>query len=148
MVSRRPPAQISRARSLRQQDNTAEERLWLRLKNRQFFDVKFRRQHPVGPYFADFASWERRLVLEIDGSQHIGSQRDKIRDAFMIAEGWSVARFTYADVLNDMDTVLDTLSAIIDGRITEAVVSREFQFYPAPHPHRVLRTTLPVWPRR
>ncbi|MFT3995930.1 MAG: DUF559 domain-containing protein [Asticcacaulis sp.] len=138
MVSRRLPSQISRARSLRQQDNTAEGRLWLRLKNRQFHDVKFRRQEPVGPYFADFASFERRLIVEIDGSQHIDSSHDAIRNAFMINEGWSVARFSYADVLNDLDTVLETLSAIIDGRITEAVMSREFQFYlavsPSPQP--------------
>ncbi|UDF04276.1 DUF559 domain-containing protein [Asticcacaulis sp. AND118] len=134
MVSRRSPSQISRARGLRQVDNTAEGRLWLRLKNRQFHGVKFRRQEPIGPYFTDFASWERRLVVEIDGSQHIDSSLDETRNAFMISEGWSVARFSYADVLNDMDTVLETLSAIIDGRITESVVSREFQFYPSGSP--------------
>jgi len=122
------------ARALRKIDNGAEGRLWQRLRNRQLHGVKFLRQLPIGPYFADFASRECRLVIEVDGSQHIGSVYDEIRNAFMTRAGWSVARFTYADVLNNMDDVLEALSAIFEGRITEPVMSREFQFHPAALP--------------
>lgn len=122
------PPYIQRARVLRQSGNSAENRLWHYVRNRQLSGLKFVRQWPIGPYFADFACRERRLVVEIDGSQHMNSVYDDRRDRFMCDQGWSVARFWYADVLNRMDTVLDTLVAVVDGRINDTVRSREFRF--------------------
>lgn len=124
------PPHTKRARALRQVDNAAEARIWHRLRNRQL-GHKFRRQHPIGSYFADFACLELKLVVEIDGSQHNGSPYDEIRNKDMMALGWSIARFWFADCLQDTETVLETIAAIIDGRIDESVKSREFSYFSA-----------------
>jgi len=68
-----------RARQLRNDLTEAEQRLWRELRSRRFAGWKFRRQVPIGPYIADFACVERKLVLELDGSQHAESQRDEAR---------------------------------------------------------------------
>ncbi len=81
--------------------------------------------------FRDFACRERSLVVEIDGSQHADSKRDIVRDEFMNAEGWSVARFWNIDVLTAMPSVLDTIVAICDGRLTDPIVARDLKFFPA-----------------
>ncbi|AYG59846.1 endonuclease domain-containing protein [Rhizobium jaguaris] len=120
-----------RARSLRQAENDAEAKLWSEVRNRRLNNFKFVRQFPIGPYFADFACRERCLVVEIDGSQHVDNKHDGVRDEFMIAEGWSVARFWNVDVLTSMPSVLETIVAICDGRLTEAVLARDFKFLPA-----------------
>ncbi len=125
------PKTTNRAKSLRQADNDAEAKLWSELRNRQLNGFKFIRQFPIGPYFADFACRERSLVIEIDGCQHADSKHDTIRDGFMITEGWSVARFWNIDVLTAMPAVLETIVAICEGRLTDAVVARDFKFLPA-----------------
>ncbi|HWU51089.1 MAG TPA: DUF559 domain-containing protein [Asticcacaulis sp.] len=141
-MSRRRSRLTPLARILRQSDNLAEARLWLALRDRQQGDLKFRRQFPIGSYIADFACPARRLVVELDGGQHIDNPHDVIRDRYLCAHGWSVARFGAGDVLSDKGVVLDTILAICEGRISEPVESYEFRFYPArlemteatPHP--------------
>lgn len=115
---------------MRRSDNVAEARLWLALRDRQQGGLKFRRQFPIGPYIADFACPERRLVVELDGGQHIGNPRDVVRDRYLNEHGWSVARFGAGDVLSDKGVVLDTILTICEGRISEPVKSYEFRFYP------------------
>jgi very-short-patch-repair endonuclease len=58
------------ARHLRRTATDAERALWAKLRNRQLAGLKFRRQHPLGPYTVDFVCFERRLVIEVDGGQH------------------------------------------------------------------------------
>jgi len=60
----------SRARRLRRQQTDAESKLWARLRARQLCGAKFRRQHAIGPFIADFCTVERGLVIELDGGQH------------------------------------------------------------------------------
>ena len=120
-----------RARSLRQSDNDAEWQFWQEVRNRRLNGFKFVRQEPIGPYFADFACREVRLVVELDGSQHAGNAYDDSRNAFMNREGWSVARFWSSDFLQNKEAVLETIVAICDGRLTEPVRSYDFQFFPA-----------------
>ena len=120
----------ARARSLRKVENDAEAALWSELRARRLGGYKFVRQLPIGPYFADFASREANLVVEVDGSQHADSDYDAKRNAFMNANGWSVARFWNADVLREREAVLDTLFAILNGRINEAVLSRDLTYLP------------------
>ena len=62
--------QIAFARELRQKQTDVKRALWVRLRNRQLEGVKFRRQQPMGAYIVDFASFEKKLVIEIDGGQH------------------------------------------------------------------------------
>ena len=69
--------QITFARELRQRQTDAERALWARLRNKQFEGVKFRRQQPIGPYIVDFASFGKRLIVEVDGGQHNNSLKGR-----------------------------------------------------------------------
>ena len=129
--SRRRPGATSRARLLRRGGNIAEARLWNELKDRQLGGYKFVRQHPIGPYFADFACRQRRLVVEIDGSQHANSDRDRQRDAFMVEKGWSILRLWNVDVLGELVPVCETILAALDGRLSENVIAADLRFLKA-----------------
>ncbi|WP_235578346.1 endonuclease domain-containing protein [Pseudorhodoferax sp. Leaf267] len=86
----------------------SERRLWSRLRLEQL-GVKFRRQHPIGPYIADFACLSRRLIVELDGSQHAAqASADARRDAFLNGQGFFVLRFPSDAPLRNMDGVLQT----------------------------------------
>lgn len=61
---------VPRARQLRRNETAAERRLWQALRDRKLGGMKFRRQVPIGRYIVDFVSFERRLVVELDGGQH------------------------------------------------------------------------------
>lgn len=98
-----------RARSLRQSMTDAERKLWFALKGRRFQDHKFRRQVPVGPYIADFISFESLLVIEVDGGQHAGSTCDAVRDAWMRENNFKVVRYWSNDVLKNLEGVLEDL---------------------------------------
>ena len=111
------PARTERARSLRKADNDAEKALWSELKGRQSNGAKFTRQFPIGPYFADFACRESRLVIELDGSQHIDSEYDRRRDNFMVEAGWSVLRFWNIDALIEREAVISTIMAALERRL-------------------------------
>ncbi len=88
----------------------AERKLWARLRNHQQDGWRFRRQHSIGPYVADFVCIEARLVVELDGGQHYEDPSlayDRRRDAFMESEGWTVLRVNNRDVYVQIDDVLD-----------------------------------------
>ena len=104
-----------RARQLRRSQTVAESRLWYRIKNRQIGGYKLVRQEPIGPYIADFVCRERKLVIELDGSQHIDNARDQVRDAFLRSMGYKVLRFWNAEVFDNMDGVLDTILASLEA---------------------------------
>ena len=125
------PHVTSRARSLRQVENDAEEILWRELRGRRLNGFKFVRQLPIGPYFADFACRERLLVVEIDGSQHADSSYDRQRDRYMSQQGWSVVRFWNGCVLNEKASVLSTIVEILEGRLMEPVDAYDLRFVPA-----------------
>lgn len=83
-----------RARELRRDGSRAEKICWELLRAHRMAGLKFRRQHPIGPYFADFACVSRRLVVEIDGDHHAFQiEADTRRTAEMESEGWRVLRF-------------------------------------------------------
>ena len=70
-------------------------------------NVKFRRQHPIGPYFVDFCSIQRKLIIEIDGAQHADrSAEDEVRSSFLKSDGYRVVRFWNNQVLHDTNEVL------------------------------------------
>ena len=120
-----------RARALRKIENEAEERLWCDLRGRRLNGYKFVRQLPIGPYFADFACREANLVVEVDGSQHAGSVRDIVRDQTMNGNGWSVLRVWHVDVLKERDRVLETIVAVLDGRLTGKIIAPDVKLLPA-----------------
>jgi len=72
--------------------------------------VKFRRQHPIGPFIVDFCCLERRLIVELDGGQHaIQRDRDARRTALLTAEGHRLLRFWDNEVLTNPDGVLESI---------------------------------------
>ena len=98
-----------RARDLRRHQTDAEKLLWRLLRNRRLADHKFRRQHPIAQFIADFACVELHLVVEADGGQHAESAYDQWRTARLEAEGWRVVRFWNNDVLRNTSTVIEVL---------------------------------------
>ena len=102
---------IKRARALRRNMTDAEKALWMRLRNRQLDGLRFKRQEPIGPYFADFACPAARLVVEVDGGQHSGSVRDAVRDRRLQELGFAVLRVWNNDVLTNIEGVLETIAA-------------------------------------
>ena len=105
----RAAACTSFARDLRQRMTDAENRLWFHLRRRELRGHRFRRQHPVGPYIADFACVEAGLVVELDGSQHLASRADAQRDACIRRQGFRVLRFWNDEVLLRIDDVLEAI---------------------------------------
>jgi very-short-patch-repair endonuclease len=97
------------ARKLRRNATDAEQMMWFLLRDRRLGSIKFRRQVPIGPYVADFASIQHRLVVELDGGQHADSPGDARRDAFLAGEGWRVLRFWNNDALINRDGVLEAI---------------------------------------
>ena len=106
-----------RARTLRTTMTDAERRLWACLRNRRFVGYKFRRQHPLGPFIADFACIEHRLVIEADGGQHAESKSDDRRTAWLEHRGWRVLRFWNNDILKNTDDVQEMILAVLHKRL-------------------------------
>jgi very-short-patch-repair endonuclease len=81
------------AKALRANATDAEISLWRLLRSRRLASMKFRRQVPIGPWIVDFASFEQRLIVEADGSQHAESEGDNRRDYDLSERGFRVFRF-------------------------------------------------------
>jgi very-short-patch-repair endonuclease len=89
----------------------AERRLWSMLRDRRMPVFKFRRQFVIAPYIVDFVCFERRLIIEADGSQHAESEYDGRRDKFLDVQGFSVLRFWNSDVLENASGVFEAIFA-------------------------------------
>ncbi len=103
------------AKHLRRRMTDAERKLWYALRDRRFHGWKFRRQHPVGPYIADFACIEAQLIIEVDGGQHANSTTDAPRTQYLEAQGFRVIRLWNPDVLKNLDGVLLQLLIALGG---------------------------------
>ncbi|HYN45355.1 MAG TPA: DUF559 domain-containing protein [Allosphingosinicella sp.] len=104
---------VKRARTLRRDMTDAEALVWRRLRASQL-GVKFRRQMWLGGFVADFASVEAKLVIEVDGGQHdLDREKDARRAAAMAALGYRTLRFWNHEVLQNIDGVLQVISAAI-----------------------------------
>ena len=109
-MARYPSLQRGRARKLRENQTDIEVKLWSRLRDRQLGGAKFRRQHPIGPYIADFCCVEQALIIELDGGQHANqSSADQHRTNLMKNLGYRVLRFWNSDVLSNLDGVLTVI---------------------------------------
>jgi very-short-patch-repair endonuclease len=104
-------ARDQRAQELRREMSGTEWRLWYRLRSRQLLGRKFRRQVPIGPYFADFACLEARLVVEVDGDHHADQAvYDARRDHWLVQMGFRVLRFWAAELDENIDGVIETIA--------------------------------------
>src|SRR5579864_2315190 len=108
------------ARHPRKTMTDAEQRLWHRLRQRQLGGCRFRRQAPIGPFVVDFVCFERKLVIELDGSQHLQlMEHDTERTAWLESQGFRVLRFWNSVVFEELESVVEAI---------------ELQLFPPPKP--------------
>ena len=105
---------LHRAWELRQELTPAERKLWPYLRMLREQGVRFRRQHAIGPYVADFCAARQQLIVEVDGSSHIEQhERDDERTAYLKLHGYRVLRFWNSQVMNDIEGVLRAIMAAV-----------------------------------
>jgi very-short-patch-repair endonuclease len=105
------------AKKMRREPTDAEARMWRLLRDRRLAQFKFRRQVPFQNFILDFVCFEKRLVVEIDGSQHADSEHDTAREAVLLAQGFRIARYWNNDVLQRYASVLeDVLAKLSESR--------------------------------
>jgi len=114
----RPTAKHLRqfAKNMRHKPTDADAAMWRLPRDRRLSAYKFRRQVPFENYILDFVCFEKRLVIEIDGSQHAESRRDAVRDAALSAEDFSMARYWNNDVLQQPASVFEDILAKLAER--------------------------------
>jgi very-short-patch-repair endonuclease len=99
---------------MRREMTEPEIRVWLKLRAKRFGEVKFRKQKVVGRYIVDFSSNEPKLAVEIDGDTHADREAyDMIRTTFLEEQGYRVIRFSNRDVMENVEGVLETLTAVV-----------------------------------
>jgi very-short-patch-repair endonuclease len=104
------------AKEMRREPTDAETKMWRLLRDRRLTHFKFRRQVPFQNFILDFVCFEKRLIIEIDGSQHADSERDTAREAVLLAEGFRIARYWNNDVLQRYTSVLeDVLAKLVES---------------------------------
>ena len=96
---------------MRKRASDVENSLWCHLKGKQIEGIKFGRQQPIGDHIVDFATFEKRLVIELEGGQHAEEEKDKDmrRDAWLNSQGFRVLRFWNNEVLLNLEGVLETI---------------------------------------
>ncbi len=103
-----------RARELRQTQTPYEAKLWKLLRNRQLEGYKFRRQVPIGRYFADFCCVDAKLIVELDGASHDDREEyDLLRDETLKSEGWRTLRIANRDLMRNEEGVWLTIEAAL-----------------------------------
>jgi very-short-patch-repair endonuclease len=117
-ASKRRAGATTKARTFRQNETEPEYRLWSDLRNRLLNGYKFSRQILIGPYVVDFVCREEMLVLELDGTQHIGSDHDLRRTRWLNRNGYAVLRFWNHEILTERRAVLETILAVLTGAIS------------------------------
>ncbi len=106
---------VTTARNLRRKMTEAELKLWNALRDRQLAGHKFRRQHPIGPYVADFYCEAKRLIVEVDGGQHTtNKQADAERTEWLKTRSYRVIRFWNSDVLTNLEGVQTVILSALE----------------------------------
>ena len=103
------PNLANRAKELRHSETEAEQIIWSWLRAKKLNGVKFRRQEPVGIYVVDFVSFEKKLIIEIDGGQHNLEENkatDEVRTQWLKSQGFRVIRFWNNEVSSNLDGVI------------------------------------------
>ncbi|HWR87931.1 MAG TPA: endonuclease domain-containing protein [Acidiferrobacterales bacterium] len=117
----------SKACALRSHMTDAEQRLWSRLRRKQVIGVPFYRQKPIGEYIVDFHAPAAKLVIEVDGSQHLesrGRKRDERRDGDLQQMGLRVLRFDNLQVLQETDAVMEAIHSAVEMALTVKIPPR------------------------
>jgi very-short-patch-repair endonuclease len=119
-AQRSSPKTKRQAVELRKEPTPAERKLWARIRNDQL-GVNFRRQHAVGMYIPDFCSPKAKLIIELDGSQHLDQEEyDEERTKTLNSQGYKVIRFWNNDVLNDIEGVIRAIILAMEDESSKA----------------------------
>ncbi len=111
---------LLRARQLRKEMGPAEIKLWAYLRSLREDGVNFRRQHAIGPYITDFCAPGKKLIVEVDGSQHLEQEEyDEERTRFLKSKGYRVLRFWNSDVMNKVSEVMGVILEAVEGEVME-----------------------------
>ena len=113
---------MHRAGELRKESTPAERKLWAYLRGDKLQGVNFRRQHAIGNYIPDFCSIEKKLVIELDGSQHLQQEEyDNTRTQWLESQGYRVIRFWNGDIMKDINgVILAIIQALESPPISDA----------------------------
>lgn len=132
---REGPWLTSRAKALRREQTPTEHALWQHLRAKRFAGYKFRRQQPIGRYIVDFVCLARKLVVELDGSQHMErAAHDEQRDAWLRSQGFRVLRFWNNEWTGQREAVLERILRVLEEEP------------PRPSPLTPLQDPLPLFP--
>lgn len=111
-MAQQHPIATTRARAFRREETEAEHRLWQALRSRRLGGFKFVRQLTIGPFIADFACREHRLIVEVDGATHGSDEEvayDQRRTAYLESQGYRVLRFWNQDIYTALNAVCDAI---------------------------------------
>ena len=116
MHKRTTPKTFGHAKELHRNPTPAETKLWAQLRAHRLGNIHFRNQHAIGNYVVDFCAPRKKLIIELDGSQHLEQgDYDAERTAFFESKGYRILRFWNNDVMNDLNAVLKVIwSALSD----------------------------------
>ena len=112
------------ARGLRNEMTHSEQMLWARLRGRQIQNVQFYRQKPLGVYIVDFYAPKAKLVVEVDGPQHLDlehEENDARRDAYLAGAGLRVLRFSNTQVFQELDEVVTLIAKALMEQINVTI---------------------------
>jgi very-short-patch-repair endonuclease len=108
------PKLIQRSRELRKTQTPAEAKLWSILRNRGLNGYKFKRQTTIGSFIVDFSCSDAKLVIELDGGQHLEQEEyDMQRTSFLESQGYRVLRFWNNDVINNIEAVIISIQQVL-----------------------------------
>ncbi len=108
---------MHRAGELRREPTPAEQKLWAYLRGNKLNGVSFRRQHAIGNYIVDFCAIKQKLIIELDGSQHLEQEEyDLERTAYLESQGYKVVRFWNNDVINDINSVIRAIDVTLRNK--------------------------------
>jgi very-short-patch-repair endonuclease len=112
---RSTPKILHRAGELRKQTTPAETKLWTYLRPMREDGVRFRRQHAIGNYITDFCAPRTKIIIELDGSQHLEhDEYDEERTRYLESHGYQVIRFWNHQVMNDIDRVIKEVMFVLE----------------------------------
>ena len=123
MHKRTTPKVFGHAKQLHRNMTPAEVKLWARLRAHRLEGVHFRNQHAIGNYVVDFCAPRKKLIIELDGSQHLEQEAyDKERTEYLESKGYTVLRLWNNNVMNEIESVI---RAIIQAMESDRHPSRE-----------------------
>ena len=115
MHKRTTPKIFGHAEQLHRNMSPAETKLWKHLRSHQMSDVHFRNQHAIGNYIVDFCAPRKKLIIELDGSQHLEQKEyDEERTKYLEARGYRVLRFWNNEIMNNTEAVVKVIWSVLN----------------------------------